>query len=263
MAKQRGIVQLSGRVDNLCYYQQKRVRGGLVRRINLAMSERVKVGAEYQRLRAANSYFGGCSISASTILNMTGTRARFLHFPDRQAILTKGIFDLQKNLGYAEGGNEIYLGSDMAEYMGRIYDGVVKNKFSRFLPSVPYVISGVDVDTAVTIVIPAFELENFCLYNKCKGVLFTLVFECFIYSLGRDPESGKFSPPGSGFIVRRSPFSWVLGQGDLTISFGSGTADDTLSFAILSALPIVREVSGRYVTKDTGAACRMICLTYN
>lgn len=251
---------MSGRVDNLCYYQQKRVRGGLVRRINLAMSERVKTGAEYQRLRFANSYFGGCSLAASAILNMTGIRAKFLHLPDRQAILTKAIFQQQKSFGNFEDGAVIDLSRTMDSYMPHIYDIVVKNKFSKYMPSVPYYIPNVEFGGVVTIVIPAFELENFCLYNKCKGVLFTLVYECYIYSSSKDPETGKFSVPDNGFLVRRQPFAWMSGQSDLTISFSAGTNDDTLSFAILSALPIIRDVGGRYVTKDTGAACRLISL---
>ena len=70
MAKQRGIVHLSGRVDNLCYYQQKRVKGGLVRRLNQAMSERAKTGEEFENFRTANSYFGACSMCAGAMLNL-------------------------------------------------------------------------------------------------------------------------------------------------------------------------------------------------
>lgn len=251
---------MSGRVDNLCYYQQKRVRGGLVRRINLAMSERVKVGAEYERLRYANSYFGGCSICAATILNMTGTRAKFLHLPDRQAIFTSEIRKVQSILYPASVNVYVEFTIGDALYMPFAYDKIVKNKMSKFLPSVPYYIRNTELDGVVTVVIPAYELTNFCTYNNCKGVLFLLLSECYIYSISRSEETGKFSPPDSGFTVRRDPFAWLLGAGDLTISFGRGSVDDAFCFAILSALPIVGDVGGRYITKNTGASCRMIGL---
>lgn len=258
MAKQRGVVQLSGRVDNLCYYQQKKVRGGLVRRINLAMSERVKVGAEYQRLRTASSFFGGCSICASTILNMTGTRAKFLHFPDRQAILSGSIFKLQKSLYGSSNTDVIIFDPPFAQFLSAAYDQIVKNKMSKFLPSVPHYIEGVEPGEVVNIVIPSYELTNFCNFYNCIGIVFLLVTNCFIYSMYRYADTNKFGGPESGFTVRRDPFSWQLGGGDLTISFGRSDIDDACTFAILSALPMVDNVGGRFVTKNTGASSILI-----
>ena len=128
------------------------------------------------------------------------------------------------------------------------------------MPSVPLYLDRVNVISPVSIEIPSFELEAYCQYNRCIGIQFNVVSECYIYSMGRDPNTGKFSYPGSGFKVQKNPVTWLVGSGDFTITFGSGTYDDTLTFAILSALPIVREVGGRYVTKKSGSTCRMIGL---
>lgn len=258
MAKQRGVVQLSGRVDNLCYYQQKRVRGGLVRRVNLAMSDRVKVGAEYQRLRSANSYYGGCSMCAAAILNMTGTRAKFLHLPDRQAIFTKEIRNVQRYLYPDLLDDTISFGLNSASQIPYAYDRIVKNKMSKFMPSVPYYLLDTEVDSVITIVIPANELTNYCTYNNSIGILFNVVYECFLYGISRDAITGKFPSPESGCKVQRQPLTWKLNSGDLTISFNRGDIDDAFCFAIISALPIINDIGGRMVTKNTGATCRMI-----
>lgn len=262
MAKQRGVVQLSGRVDNLCYYQQKRVRGGLVRRINLAMGERVKVGAEYQSLRTANSYFGGCSMCAAAILSMTGTRAQFLHYPNRQAILTKTIFDFQSRFSaYRDYDNIVFdqnTGLNFSEY----YDRIVKNKMSKFLPSVPSRIIANDVNVPVSVIIPKHELETFCAYNKCIGISFLVTYDCYLYPSNKDTLTNKFVYPDFGSNNIRQPFIWQVGDDNLTISFDSGSYDDAFSFAFLSALPLVRLAGGRPVTKDTGASTKLIGIVY-
>lgn len=262
MAKQRGVVQLSGRVDNLCYYQQKKVRGGLVRRINLAMSDRVKVGGEYESLRTANSYFGACSMCAAAILSMTGTRVKFLHYPDRQAILTKAVYDFQTALTTSRDYNSVTLGQNAGYYFSLYYDRIVKNKMSKFMPSIPHHFAGVGVNTPINIVIPKHELEAFCSYNKCIGISFLVTYDCYIYSLYKDSVSQKFTYPDFGSNNIRQPFIWQLGGNDLTISFDSGSIDDTFSFAFLSALPLVRLAGGRPVTKDTGASTRLIGIIY-
>lgn len=258
MAKQRGVVQLSGRVDNLCYYQQKGIRGGLVRRVNLAMGERVKSDPEYQNFRTANSYFGGCSMCAGAILNMTGSRASFLHKGDRQAILTKGIFDLQKRYFSSKIPFEVVLNSTMAFYLPFAYDEIVKNKMSKFMPSVPFYFNDVAFDATAVVSIPNAELYNFCSFNNCIGIRFLWTDECYIYGVSRDPQTQKFYYPDVGFNRGRNVQDWFIDDGDVEIHLKSSDADDTMRFAILIALPIVREVGSRAVTKNTGSCARLI-----
>lgn len=258
MAKQRGVVQLSGRVDNLCYYQQKGIRGGLVRRVNLAMGERVKSTPEYQNFRTANSYFGACSMCAGAILKMTGSRASFLHKGARQAILTSSIFELQKRTTAGAYPETVEMGSAMAYSLPRAYEDVVKNKMSDYLPSVPMVIDGVISGATAVLTIPESELYNFCSFNNCIGIRFLWTDECYIYNTARDPETQKFNYPDSGYISRGNIQDWFIDDGEGELHLKSSENDDTCRFAILIALPIIRMVGGRAVTKNTGSCARLI-----
>lgn len=249
---------MSGRVDNLCYYQQKRVRGGLVRRVNLAMSERVKSGSEYSNLRLANSYFGACSMCASAIIQMTGSRVDFLHLGDRQAILTKEILEFQKKQHSESIGTEVVFGPSDGLFLSPIYDSIVKNKMSDFFPSVPYIFSGTAIGSTLVVNIPSMELENYCRFNKCVGVQFTTVSDCYLYSTAKLGESEKFFYPESGSSSSRYVYSWIVGDEDLELKPTVSTRDDATNFVIIIAMPIVRQVGGRNVTKLTGSTARLI-----
>lgn len=258
MAKQRGVVQLSGRVDNLCYYQQKGIRGGLVRRVNLAMGERVKTDPEYQNFRTANSYFGGCSMCAAAILKMTGSRASFLHKGSRQAILTKGIFDLQKAYHPDLIPSTIEFDSGMALYLPLAYDDIVKNKMSKYMPSIPLFFSNVAPEATVVLSIPDAELNNYCSYNNCIGIRFLWTDECYLYGITRNSQTQKFYYPDAGYNRGRNSQDWFIGGGDMEIHLNSSGNDDTCRFAILIAMPIVRRVGVRALTKNTGSCARLI-----
>ena len=258
MAKQRGVVQLSGRVDNLCYYQQKRVRGGLVRRVNLAMSERVKTGSEYSRLRLANSYYGACSMCASAIIHMTGSRANFLHLGDRQAILTKKIFEMQRQQFPSEIGSSVVFETPTGYFLPSCYESIVKNKMSNFFPSVPFVFEEVAVGSTLVVNIPSMELENYCRFNKCVGVQFIAVEECYLYGVSKSPDTNKFAYPVNGCSRYRRVYSWLSGGGDFDIRLATSEYSDATNFVILIAMPIVKQIGGRSVLKLTGATARLI-----
>lgn len=258
MAKQRGVVQLSGRVDNLCYYQQKRVIGGLVRRVNLAMSERVKSDSVFNRLRIANSFFGACSMCASAIIQMTGSRAYFLHLGDRQAILTKKIYELQKTYYSDTLGTDVIFNNTTSFYLSQCYDGIVKNKMSNFFPSVPYLFDNVPVGSRLVITIPSIELENYCRFHKCKGVQFLTVQECYLYGTTKQADTGKFIYPDNGSSSTRNIYTWLVGGEDLDITPKISIYDDACNFVIVMAMPIVGQVGGRNITKLTGSTARLI-----
>lgn len=258
MAKQRGVVQLSGRVDNLCYYQQKRVRGGLVRRVNLAMSERAKTGSEYSRLRLANSYYGACSMCASAIIQMTGSRVGFLHLGDRQAILTKKIYEIQKTYYPDRYGEIVVFDSYGGIYLSQCYESIVKNKMSNFFPSVPFAFYETAIGSTLVVTIPSAELENYCRFNKCSGVQFTTVAECYLYGSSKSSSTQKFAYPENGSSRTRSIYSWLIGDGDLDLTPTISNLDDASNFVIITAMPIVKQVGGRNVVKITGSTARLI-----
>lgn len=73
MAKQRGIHQISGTVNNLTYYEQKYVRGGLIRRVNEGMSNRLKTDPAFANTRSKNAIFGMCSKIAAAVWSQVST----------------------------------------------------------------------------------------------------------------------------------------------------------------------------------------------
>lgn len=258
MAKQRGVVQLSGRVDNLCYYQQKRVRGGLVRRINLAMSERVKAGEEYVNLRTANSFWGGCSIAASIILDSLGMRATFLTKANRQAILTREIYRYCLSAGTDENKSSIDFSNGTAFFLPLSFEKIVKNKAGNFFSNIPYFIDGVPANSPISITLAGYELENYCKFYKSIGVRVSVVSECYIYSLFKSDVTQKFEPSEHGRKTRSDYILWELGSPSLTISFGSGLWDDCFNYAFLCIEPLVSINERRGIAKETGSIVKMI-----
>lgn len=249
---------MSGRVDNLCYYQQKRVRGGLVRRINLAMSERVKAGEEFANLRTANSYWGGCSIAASIILDSLGLRATYLTKANRQAILTREIYRLNTARGRDDDRTRITFAISTGYTFPLLFEKVVKNKAGNFFSNIPYYIDSVPLDSPVSITLAGYELENYCKFYKSIGVRISVVSECFVYDMTKSTYTQKFSPSEHGRKTRSDYILWESGSPSLTISFSSGSLDDCFNYAFLCIEPLVSINERRGIAKETGAIVKMI-----
>lgn len=249
---------MSGRVDNLCYYQQKRVRGGLVRRINLAMSDRVKAGGEYANLRTANSFWGGCSIAASIILDSLGLRATFLTKANRQAILTREIYRMSISGGADMDRTLIPFANDTAYSLPLYFEKVVKNKAGNFFSNIPYFINEVPVNSPISITLAGYELENYCKYYNAIGARISVVSECFMYGLAKNIETQKFEPSEHGRKTRSDYILWESGSQSLTISFSSGLNDDCFNYAFLCIEPLVGINVRRGIAKETGSIVKMI-----
>lgn len=249
---------MSGRVDNLCYYQQKRVRGGLVRRINLAMSERVKAGEEYVNLRTANSFWGGCSIAASIILDSLGMRATFLTKANRQSILTREIYRMSTAGGRDNDRTRIMFTISTGYTFPLLFEKVVKNKAGNFFSNIPYFIDGVPLDSPVSITLAGYELENYCKFYKSIGVRVSVVSECFVYDMLKDANTQKFAPSEHGRKTRSDYILWESGSPSLTISFSSGSLDDCFNYAFFCIEPLVSINERRGIAKETGAIVKMI-----
>lgn len=122
MAKQRGIHQISGTVNNLTYYEQKYVRGGLIRRVNEGMSERLKSDPAFENTRKKNAIFGMCSKIAAAVWSQVPSASINATRPSVHARTTRFLYQYftQKNL---------VLG-DIPEF-----DGEFTQKFVNFLNS--------------------------------------------------------------------------------------------------------------------------------
>lgn len=93
MAKQSGIHQLRGKVGEHSYYQQTGVNGGLVRRINQGMAERVKTDAAFANTRLNNAEFGQAGRIAKVLGQMITPKFRPMMLPFSQSKMAKIILE--------------------------------------------------------------------------------------------------------------------------------------------------------------------------
>ncbi len=262
MAKQRGIHQIKGKINNLCYYEQKYVRGGLIRRINEAMSERLKTDPAFERTRQANFIFGACSSYARFVLSYFGSRNTFLFIPYRQAILTRLIHTYF--LRYETGSvlPTIYLPRATEPALELLLDEVVKNKLSLDFSDIPRRIEiSLDVPE-VTITLSSASLENYLSKYGGIGVRVEISPPYYLYNMGYNPEIGKYPGVDGNPGGRGDSHIWQPGEGDLELAFRNPEADDAFSFWIIYISPISSEVGGRFISKRTGATCGMIQTIY-
>ena len=233
MAKQRGVLQLSGRVDNLCYYQQKGVRGGLVRRVNLAMSERVKAGAEYTNLRTANSFFGACSMLAAAILSLINQRSLYMTRADRQSYLTARILKLCHEIGLTGTTSDIPIGSLSTTGLVIAFNSIMKVNPREFFVSLPLVETEVPIGATIVREIPAIELERYMSYFGGVEVRVNFYYKCSVGDTYRDRITGKFSAPVAESTINRSSISWRPGDVDLELHITAGINEDIYNCYII------------------------------
>lgn len=69
MPKQKGLYQLHGKAQGMCYYSQAGVKLPLMRTINQGMSERVKTSDEFENTRKNNAEFALANKMATSLYN--------------------------------------------------------------------------------------------------------------------------------------------------------------------------------------------------
>ena len=99
MAKQSGIHQLRGKVGEHSYYRQTGVDGGLVRRINQGMAERVKTDAAFANTRLNNAEFGAAAAVAGLLGKMVVPKYRPMVLPFSQSKMAKDILEIARQSG--------------------------------------------------------------------------------------------------------------------------------------------------------------------
>ena len=261
MAKQRGIHQIKGKINNLCYYQQKYVRGGLIRRINEAMSERLKTDPVFANTRHANAIFGGASMCAGVLLEFFSSRATYLFKPYRHALLTKIV---KKDL-FTQSAGVPYPAflptAKMTSSFPYVIDNIVKNKLRDDFPVIAYHYPNLRVQDFHEFEIPLEQLYAFCEKNKCIGVQFSISGPKYIYSTSPAAGSDKYIYPDANPGGRSSFVNWLKDTAettDLIISGDTGEIDDAYTFWIIYASPILRMQGTRPITGKVGAACGVV-----
>lgn len=260
MAKQRGIHQIKGKINNLCYYEQKYVRGGLIRRINEAMSERLKTDPVFANTRHANTIFGGCSIVAKSLLSFFGSRNTFLFKPYRQALLTSQIRKYFLSDNMVDNYPDILVKHKSTIFLPQVINSIVKNPISNSFPELDKVVGQLSLDDTYVFTFSYESLVRFCQKYNCIGVQLSITRPHYIYQTQYNPELGSYEAAENNAGGRNSLFNWYLSDEpeDIEMSVLTGTVDDALTFWIVYAKPILSIYSGRPILGETGASCGMI-----
>ena len=96
MAKQSGLHQIRGKVGEHSYYRQTGVASGLIRSINQAMSNRVKVDEAFANTRLNNSEFGGACNVAGLLGKLIIPKFRPMILPFSQSKMAQSILELAR-----------------------------------------------------------------------------------------------------------------------------------------------------------------------
>lgn len=262
MAKQRGIHQISGKINNLCYYEQKYVRGGLIRRINEAMSGRLKTDPAFANTRVANRLFGGCSLMAKALLSAATWRLDTLAYPSRQAKLTSSLLSIAQE-AYGRGYLEDLLWTDFWEqYLIAALDDISKVKIYSFFPEIGRVYNNVSFNSDIDFDISGVSLENYAKYCGVSKLQIEVSPVTTISDCEYSSDAGKYIPcrVESGRIVTTT--TWRLDDGDLSFSSRSGTEDLGISFVFMSILPVVSGGGATAIYKKSHAIGAFLKINY-
>lgn len=257
MAKQRGLHQIIGKYNDTCYFERKGTRGGLLRRINSGMSDRVKVGEEYANLRAANTVFGACSMYAALVFNFFTSRSLFLFKKNRQSKLTSLIYRTRQPSFIHADKTAAGFGHNNSYILAQLFDSVVRNKFYDVFSGFPRTFVFEDTDSAITQTLISADLESYCRKYKADGCYIGRIAPCFIYALARESVNEKFQIQEFGSIVPRYGYTWRLGDGDLEIEIQNGSVDDTAVFGFIYAIPEIDVSNGLPIRLFNGSCCGM------
>ena len=135
MAKQRGIHQISGTVNNLTYYEQKYVRGGLIRRVNEGMSERLKSDPAFENTRKRNAVFGMCSKIASAVWSQVPTASINATRPSVHARTTRFLYQYFAQQDFALGDSPDFDANFTRNFVNFL-NSQLRNKITDFDPSI-------------------------------------------------------------------------------------------------------------------------------
>lgn len=238
MAKQRGTHQISGTINNLVYYQQKYVKGGLIRRQNEAMSNRLKEDPIFNNTRDANALFGGLMMLSSALLSFGSRRLVVMTRPSRNANLTASLLRMYQ----AENGSNKSATIDISQFsaasMLEATDRIMKTPVSRFFVNLPRhyknITAGGDIDVD-------FSAESLTRYAElCKVDRLQIEFYgvSFISTSEKDATSKKFVAPEVFTNRVVDSHVWNLGDGDLPITLVSTANYSPRGFLFCTILPV-------------------------
>lgn len=203
MAKQRGIIQISGKINDHVYYEQKYVDTGLIRRQNAAMSSRVKNDPEFANTRRAGVEFGYCSQTAAAIIKQLPQRTSSIVFPFILPRFTRFLYKILRsqegNVGYRKFPDNQQFVTAISQFL----NGMSKNSWSGVFPPLNLLVKSSVIGAGNLLVFDRLAVQEYCFNNGFDGVRFTLYDEGEVL-LG--------DHAGDGTYTRTSAYSFALRQ---------------------------------------------------
>ena len=243
-------MQLSGRVDNLCYYQQKRVRGGLVRRINLAMSDRLKSDPVFRRTREANSIFGMCSMSASTLIECFGLGTREMLVPDIQSRLTKTFLEIFKSQSRHNFGDDLIYSPSTGARICHAFNSFSRNRSNPLVSFFPGEVFSSEPTADTMVTLPDNLLESYCVERGLRGIRFR-IYRTFYAGISIFNTQSQKYIKGTYARGRYEDIpDWTIGDGDLTFSVHGSTPFGPPDYVLVFGIGL-RSNGSSGVTRDS------------
>lgn len=255
MAKQRGTHQISGTINNLVYYEQKYVKGGLIRRQNEAMPARVKEDPTFSNTRLANSLFGGCMKMASALLRVAGRRVSALTTPSRNAFLAASVLRMYQIVNGISKTNGIDFDDYDVPSIIDYTDRVMKNPLYRFFPSFQRVYRNVAANSDVVLTLLSDQLQELCEVSGVSSVQIEVYGPAFISSIEKDITTNKYTNPAITQPYTIGGGNWTIGDPDFGIEIDSGQNSTETGFLFVIIMPVTsgRGAAARFKIKNTCA----------
>lgn len=242
MAKQRGTHQISGTINNLVYYQQKYVRGGLIRRQNEAMSNRLKEDPIFNNTRDANALFGGCMMLSSALLSFGTRRLVVMTRPSRNANLTASLLRMYQAVNGSDKGAAIDISQFSAASLLEATDRIMKTPVSRFFNDIGRYYKNVIVGSDIDVDFTAESLTRYAELCKVNRLQIEFFGPAFISTSEKDATSKKFLAPEVYANRVVDTHTWNIGDGDLSVTLSAVINTAPRGFLFCSILPVVSGV---------------------
>lgn len=238
MAKQRGTHQIAGKINNLVYYEQKYIRGGLIRRQNEAMSSRLKEDVVFAGTRQANSLFGACMMMSGAILSVLGYRRNLIAKPSVNGLLTASILRMYQSANDYNKIAPVRLGDFDAASFLESTDILMKNRISRYFNGLNRVYHNVSPGGDFDVDIVADLLAEFSKITGCEKIKISIVPCSSISSILKDGVSGKFIAPTITSGRAYKEMTWHVGDGDVSLTHTTVNSNDPVQLSAVIISPI-------------------------
>lgn len=252
MAKQRGIHQISGTINNLCYYEQKYVKGGLIRRVNEGMSGRLKTDPAFENTRIANREFGAASLWAARLLGLLGFRANYMTYPSRQARLTKDILRSIKQFNPGVTPANISTGNVSQYALLSAFNKLNKNKTNPLLSLLPTSSVTPDGGDLGLYTLRGVDMDAVCEFVGCDRIDLEVRLGIEWDNGNYDQQDGKYRFLGGEDFGSVYDYTFEKGDESVEIDLTAGPQNRDFSFVLITATFLRRSPGGTRIERLDG-----------